>query len=200
MAKRRSQDGKPVPTTRKRKSTATLNKIAERALNATPDQVRTYIPVELDWSIAEAMMAGGHSFQAIAEIIPGTSATTVSAAMRDAVRCAWISHAVHQMAIQRIGLIDAAMLQRAVAGDTKAAQLMYKRLDLMTDKKMVAHVHGHVSDFDPTRLSDEDLDRVLEAEFKEIPKDGKPTNTGGGASKDQKPPREDRAYPQERYE
>ena len=199
MVKRRP-DAKQPPRGRPKKSTRTLTKIAERALSATPDQMRTYIPVELDFAIAEAMLAGGHTFQAIAEIIPGTSATTVSAAMRDAVRCAWISHAVHQLAQQRIGLVDAAMMQRAIAGDTKAAQLVYKRMDMLTDRKTVAHIHGHVSDFDPTKLSDEDLDRVLDAEFKEIPKDGKPTNTGGGASKDQKPPREDRAYPQERYE
>ena len=195
---RKRPDAKKTPKIpAKRKGT--LTKIATRALSATPEQIRMYIPQELDYSIAESMLAGAHTFQTIADAIPGTPIKRVSDAMRDSVRCAWISHAVHQMALQRVGMIDAAMMSRAVAGDVKAANLMYKRLDMMTTKSATIHVHGHVNDFQPDKLSDADLDRVITAKYKEL-EGGEPTNSDGGDEKDKDPPRADPGYFEKRYD
>lgn len=119
------------------------------------------------------MLAGALSFQDIAAEV-GVSAHTIGAAMRNPVRCGWINMQIHQMVAHRLGAVDAAMINRAISGDVRAADLVYKRFGQIV-KRM--EITTHRSDFDPTKLTDEQLERivkrrtgaVVDAEFEEKP-------------------------------
>ena len=110
----------------KRRLTPIISRIAERGLAVSEDQIRAYAPSELEVRIAEAMLAGAATFKEIADDCKSHEAT-VSARMRDSVACAWVARHIHQQISHRLGLIDAAMMRRALAGDTRAAELLYKR-------------------------------------------------------------------------
>jgi hypothetical protein len=137
-----------------------LSKIAERALTATPEQIRAYIPTEMTMQIAEAMLGGEITYGDIARSV-GVCSDTIGKAMKDPVACAWISEKVHQAISTRLGLIDAALMNRAVAGDVRAAELIFKRYDKLVSRSMNLNLSGAVN-FD--KMSDDDLARILDAE------------------------------------
>lgn len=145
----------------KRRISPALSRIAERSLIATPEEVRTYQPTELDLKIAEAMLSGLVLFQEIAAEV-GVSPPTVSTRLKDPVACAWISRAVHQSIQHRLGLVDAAMMQRAVTGNVQAARLLYDRFHQMVHRSE-AVVHN-VNHFDPSQLSDKELQQLVDAQ------------------------------------
>lgn len=156
--------------------------MAQRSLDVAPDDLRAFQPCELDLEIAEAMLAGCILQQDIADHCR-VHPSTVSKRLRDPVLCAWLSETVHRQIQHRLGLVDAAIFNRACGGDVRAADLLYKRFDQMTHRSV--HVHLNTSiDFDPTTLSDDELDAHLRAygsakdvEFREVPPNGGSTKS-----------------------
>ncbi len=145
---------------RGRRVSQALTKIAQRSLDVNEDDVRTYIPTELDLQIAESMVAGALSFKEVAEAIK-VDATTVSRAMKDPLRCAWLSHQLHRIVAKRIGLVDAALMRQALSGDVRAIKLYYDRFAEIIHRSII--LTGKL-DFDPSKLSDADLDAVIHSE------------------------------------
>ncbi len=137
-----------------------MKRIAERALKVTEPDIRAYQPSEMDVKIAEVLLSGtlpSLSFAAIADELNCT-APVISARLKNGVTCAWIYKMVHEQITHRLGMIDAAMFARAAAGDVRAATLLFTRYGKLVDRRHV-HVTGS---FDPTQLSDKDLDRLIE--------------------------------------
>lgn len=141
-----------------------LSRLAERAVSATPDQLRTYAPREIDLRIAEVLLSGqlpAVSFKAIAEELE-VSPAFVSKTLKDPVACGWIFQSVHREIRHRLGMVDAAVFMRAAAGDVRAAALLYKRYGEMVDRSL--HLHANVGEFDPSALTDSDLDALIRAQ------------------------------------
>jgi len=159
----------------KRALSPALTRIAQRALTCTAEDIRVYAPSELDLQIAEAMLGGAFTFKDVASTI-GVAPATVSNALKDPVTCGFISKQVHEMIHLRLGTIDAAMFNRACGGDVRAAQLVFKRYGEMIDLRET-HVITSNTGFDPSKMSDEDLNAILaskghvvEASFEKVEK------------------------------
>jgi hypothetical protein len=146
----------PKELEKKRLSTA-LMKVAERSLAVTRRDVDAYVPREVDLRIAEAMLSGHITFKAIADSME-VSSQYISQHMRDPLVCAWISSQIHQHVNHRLGLIDAAMLNRALAGDVNAAKLCYQRFGQMVNRSQHVHVTGSM---DFSKMSDDDLTALV---------------------------------------
>lgn len=144
-----------------------LTRIGQRALVCSPEDIRAYAPTPLDLKIAESMLGGCLLFKDIGEAI-GINPDTVGRALKNPVRCGWISQAVHGMIRHRLGMVDAALMQRALSGDVRAIELAYKRFDQLT--KRSAHLNINL-DFDPSKLPEEELDLIIAARNLPPPKD-----------------------------
>lgn len=134
-----------------------LSRIAQRGMTVSEDEIRLYQPGEMDLLICEAMLSGALTFQEIAESI-GRSPPTVSNHLKDPVLCAWISRAVHQQIHTRLGMLDAAMFRRALAGDVRAYEALMKRYGKSANLNITAHVGGG-ENYD--LMSDKALDALL---------------------------------------
>lgn len=136
---------------------AAMQRIAKRSLLADPHQVRAYVPDELALGIAESLLSGKLFFKDIAEDLR-VSPTTISSRMKDPVACAWISEQITAMARHRIGLVDAALINRCLSGDVAAMKLFYQRFDkIVRRSEIVTRDMG----FDPSKLSDEQLHKLV---------------------------------------
>lgn len=130
--------------------------LAERAFYVDPAQLDRYEPLETDLRICEAMLGGAINVDAIARTAH-LRADDVRERLNDALVCAWISRHVHSQIQYRLGLVDAAMLHRALGGDVKAAALLYQRYGHLAQKSM--HINANL---DLTRLDDADLNALLD--------------------------------------
>jgi DNA-binding transcriptional ArsR family regulator len=137
-----------------------MKRLAERSLEVAPEDIRDYCPREIDYEIAEVMASGVcGSFTEIAEALK-KSPSTVAAALRDPLSCAWISDQVHRSVYYRKGLVDASLVRRALQGDVRAIELYYK----MYGKLITKSVTAHISFGDVTKFTDEQIDKLVEAE------------------------------------
>ncbi|MCI0354835.1 MAG: hypothetical protein L0099_07340 [Acidobacteria bacterium] len=155
-SKKRAKLPAPRPASRQRRLAPVLARIAERSTQADPAEVRAYQPRELDVAVAEAMLAGAITQQELAAMV-GCSPATVSHALRDPVVCGWVSMQVHKAIGMRLGLVDAAMLRRALGGDTRAADILYKRYGQMVERSLHAHV---TVPYDLTKMNDAELETL----------------------------------------
>lgn len=140
----------------KKRLSAALMKISERSLSVDPRDVDSYVPREADIQIAEAMLAGAITFSQIAERLQVTS-SWVGQHMKDPLVCAWVSRTIHRNIQHRLGQVDAAMLQRAMAGDVRAADLLYKRYGQMTKRSFNVSAQ-----LDLSKLPDQDLEALIQ--------------------------------------
>jgi len=145
-----------MPKSKTSRISPALSRIAERGMTVTEEEIRTYTPGETDLAVAEAMLGGALTFQEIAESI-GRSPALVSDKLKCPVLCAWVSRAVHQQISHRLGMIDAAMYRRALGGDVRAADLLYKRYGAAADIKVNVNVGAENFDL----MSDTALDALL---------------------------------------
>lgn len=145
---------------RKPRISPALSRLAKRALHVDDDEIRCYVPTELDLQMAEAMLTGATTFTAVAEQM-GCDPSTVSRAMKDPVRCGWISMQLQRIVSKRIGLVDAALLSRALGGDVRAIKLFYERHGELVHR---SHITTTRLDFDPAQLTDDDLDVIIASE------------------------------------
>lgn len=163
----RNEDPTPPQRRRKkpskRKISAALTKVADRTLSVDPRDIEAYVPTELDVRIAEAMLAGNITFKDIAEQVQ-VAAPTISKRMKDPLICAWVSRQVQRNIAHRLGMIDTAMFNRAVGGDVRAADLLYKRFDQVTKRSLHLHVRAGM-DFE--KLSDDDLEALVKSTQKQ---------------------------------
>ncbi len=147
-----------------RKLSSALNRIQQRSLEVTADDLHLYEPRDIDCEMVQAMLGGAINFKEIAEII-NRAETTVSNALRDAVACAWIAKKVNALVHTRIGLVDAAILRKALSGDVRAAECIYKRFGAMVNKSIV--LTGDLGDL--SRFTDADLEAITASELKRHP-------------------------------
>ncbi len=148
----------------KRIASPGLHLIAERALNVTHEDIREYLPREIDLQVVQAMLGGAINYSEIGEMVH-RSPQTVSKALRDPIACAWISNKVHQLVHTRIGLVDAAMLRAALSGNVRAAEVIYKRFGKLVSHSIV--VHGTLGDL--SKYTDADLEAQISSELKRHP-------------------------------
>ena len=146
---------------RTKKLSPALQKLALRSLDVEEDEIRTYSPTELDLQIAEAMIGGVMTFKDIAAQVD-VDASTISRVMKDPVRCAWMSQQLHRVVSKRIGLVDVALMTQALGGNISAIKLYYERFGELIHRSQV--LIGRM-DFDPSQLSDKDLETVLRGEM-----------------------------------
>lgn len=148
---------------------ASLKRVAERALYATEFEITSYMPRDSDICIAEAMLAGACTQKEIAES-SGIEEHLVGDILKDPVVCAWISRRVHENIAHRLGLIDAAMMRRALAGDVAAARLLLDRYGHLTSKSMHLNISASA---DLEKMTDADLDAMLKTQLKTAKKAAK---------------------------
>jgi hypothetical protein len=143
------------------------------------EDIRTFVPGDADLLIAEAMLGGALTFQEIAESIERSPAF-VSEKLKDPVLCAWVSRGVHAQIATRLGMIDAAMYRRALGGDVRAADLLYKRYGAAADIKLNVNVGQENFDL----MSDDALNALLNRRLQErtIDVTPPPRDVGNGAS------------------
>lgn len=141
-----------------------LAQIAKRGLEVDPREVERYVPRELDIQIAEAFLAGYVTYRGISQMV-GCSEGHVKTVLKSPVMCAWISQTVHRNIQHRLGLVDAAMLQRAMCGDVRAADMLYKRYGKMANVNLNLNATVGVSDF--SKMTDDDLNAMVDAAKKE---------------------------------
>lgn len=168
--------GKTSTTARKQQLSPSLARISQRSLLASEEQIRSFIPREIDLAIAEAYLSGCITFKEVAESI-GVCASTVSDVLKDPVVCAWVSRHIHASAANRLGMVDAAMLKRALSGDVRAADLFYRRYGEMVHRSFAVNVSAA---YDVTKLSDKDLDAILAAQAHESRPKNPPANGARG--------------------
>ena len=137
-----------------------LKKMAARSLDVDDDDIRGYMPTELDLQIAEAMVQGQNSFKDIAEHI-GCDPANISRVMKDPTRCAWLAKQLHRIVSKRMGLVDLALMQQALGGNIAAIKLYYERFGELIHRSQVTVAR---IDFDPSKLTDADLDTILRSE------------------------------------
>ncbi|MEE8386740.1 MAG: phBC6A51 family helix-turn-helix protein [Dehalococcoidia bacterium] len=152
---------------KKRKMSSALTKLAQRSLDVDDDEIRTYEPTEMDLQMAEAMIGGCRTFTEIAEQI-GMDPSGVSRAMKDPVRCGWLSSQLQRIVAKRIGLVDSALMGKALSGDVRAIKLYYERFGELVHR---SHITTSRLDFDVTKLSDGDLDTIIAGEAAKVATD-----------------------------
>lgn len=143
---------------RKKIVPASLKKMYERALTCTDEEVYRYQPTELVVKICEAYLQGHISHKEIAEFVKVAPAT-ISDALREPVVSAWVAKSMNSIVRQRLGLIDAAMLSRALSGDVSAAKLLYERHGKIVKRSM----HVSVDGTDYSQFTTEDLQKIIAA-------------------------------------
>lgn len=152
-----SSDPKQAKPPKRKRISQNLAKTFERALQISPEAVKEYQPTEADLGILESMLSGAVNQVEIVNFT-GLSPEVVKGVLRDNFACAWLSFNLHTLIRTRLGLVDAAVMNRALHGDISAAKLLYQRYNEMIER----HVHlTQRMDFDPTHLSDEELQQLL---------------------------------------
>jgi hypothetical protein len=154
-----------TPTTPARRPLSpALKRVAERALQVSDEELSAYLPREIDVRIAEAFLSGATNFQGVAEQLELTP-PTISKVLRDPLPCAWIAQKIRSLVVSRLGLVDAAMLGRALGGNTNAARLLYDRFDGMG--KQTAVDIGEIN-INYGQYTDQDLDAMIKSRKNQI--------------------------------
>lgn len=151
--------GRPLAPVRAKAVTA-LTKAWKDALSVTPHDVAGFIPTERELSVAEALLDGQLTPSAIQAATDLTLAE-VKSVFGDPVAMAWISRQIDQLCQHRLGLVDAAMFARAVAGDVTAAKLVYERVGKIRKLGAVnVFSHGNTQ-INLSGLSNDDLKKLI---------------------------------------
>jgi hypothetical protein len=124
--------------------------------------------------VTEGLLAGMSTPQDLATFA-GVSKTAITDLLRDSVAMAWVSKQVYGLMEHRLGLVDAALFNLAVAGNLTAIRTVYDRLGKLQHTQEVNHHHNYSGGIDLTALTLEDLrklvtdkNRTVDAEFKVI--------------------------------
>lgn len=148
-----------------RRNPGMMGRLASAALKVTPEDVRSYAPDALDIAVAQALLEGAVSVPEISET-SNRASDTIRKRLKDPVAFAWIAGEVSRVIYTRVGLVDAALLRKAVSGDTRAMDLFYRRFGKLVDLQIVAH--GKLGDL--STYSDADLNNLVAAAMKQTPR------------------------------
>jgi hypothetical protein len=141
----------------------TIRDITERTLFVTPDDIRVYRPNEDVQALAGAMVSGAIMYQEMADRL-GWPLTKVRKAFEDPVAIAWACQESHKAISTRLGQVDAAVFRRALAGDVRAAKLLYERYGEMVQRVETISSKGP----DYSKFSTEDLLSILVHERRQV--------------------------------
>lgn len=165
------------------KKPTAVQKVKQRALAISPEQVLTFPADERDEILAQGMLNAYGSFQALAEFteIPKE---TIRERLLDPVRCAWISQRVDQLIATRTGQVLGAVFTRAIStGDVQAAKMILQQYNKWRGDETQKSVHLNIdAKLDLSHLSDEELQiyvaeqlkknkKIVDATFEEKPPD-----------------------------
>lgn len=135
----------------------TLRRAYLRIQEVSDAEIERYLPLKIDIRVAESILDGCNSPPAIARRI-GADEKTVRRVINNPVRMAWISRQLTHHYAARVGLVDQAMFEGAVAGKTDAARLFYARQGLLAGAPASQHAHVHL---EFNQLSDGELRKVI---------------------------------------
>lgn len=140
------------------------------AFNVDPMEVARFQPTPEVVKVGEAVAAGLVQARTIS-VAAGINQEAVIAILNDPVAMVWISQRIEALFRYRAGLVDAALFQRAIAGETAAIKLFFERHKIMSDQKTVQHVYSGGVDVrglptDDLRKLVADKARMLPAEFR----------------------------------
>lgn len=153
---------------KRRRLSPILARVAQRAMVATKSDIETYQATEDDVRIAEAMVAGHVTVKDITQFIhdadPGyvIANTTVGKILRDPITCAWINQQVHKAIGQRLGQVDASMMNQAVGGNVPAARLLYDRYGEIMQRTLNMNVNASVDDLQG--MTTEQIEELVRAD------------------------------------
>jgi hypothetical protein len=168
----------------KKRQTA-IQKVKERSLVPTPDQVLSYPADEVDKLLAEACLSGFGTFKAMAEFAD-LDPNMVRERLLDPVRCAWISKYIDELVPTRLGTVLGAVFGRAVStGDPSSAKMLLQQYKKWTGEETKKSVNlnvgvdlGHLTNEQLKLFITEELkanqDIVIDADFKEKTEEPKP--------------------------
>lgn len=137
-----------------------LQKVQQRGLRVTPDEIATYAPDHRDLLICECLLRGETKLDELAEATELTP-SAVRQRLLDEVRCAWISARVSEAVHTRLGNVLGAVYARVMrSGDPQAAKLLLQQFGSLLEKpKQVQHNHLHL---DMSGMTEEQLRRYIE--------------------------------------
>lgn len=143
-----------------------VNKVQERALAATPEEVACFPWTHEDVLIAEAMLAGIKSVQDIAAEV-GLQPSTLRHRLLDPVRCAWISGQIERSVESRLGQVLGAVYARAVAtGDPRSAEMLLRHFGkLKPDRRESLNV---TVGLDLSSLSPDELQKLVDQKMRKL--------------------------------
>lgn len=101
------------------------------------------------------MLTGSVLFADIAEHV-GCHPSTVSAALRDPVACAFVHRHIEKLVQRRLGAVVAALFNRAVGGNVSAAKLVLERFGALVQRSVSVNVSADLAD-----LTDDELDTMI---------------------------------------
>jgi hypothetical protein len=123
-----------------------------------------FLPTEAHLRVSEAYIWGANSFKDVAEQT-GIGAPTVGKICQDPVFCAWMWKNVSRALNQRLGQVLSVVFQRAIGGDMAAAKLILQHWGKKISRQVTLSA---TLPFDPTKLSDEELTKVIETQTEKI--------------------------------
>lgn len=163
-----------------RPPTKYLRKILENALTVTPEEVDTFVWDNVDVTIAESILGGARTREKIADDI-GISPQALRYRLKSPARCAWISQQLCRVVPQRLGQIYAAMYDKAIHGDVRAANLILERFDPMfrpaTGTQNLTQIN--VGRVDIRKLSEGELGARIQEKFAALRSRGVTLPLGG---------------------
>lgn len=154
-----------IPSTRRRVSPVVLRGW-EAALEVSDQDLARFIPTKAAIDIGEALLAGQLTVEEIARC-SGHTPLAVRQVLTNPTAMAWISRQIHNLFKHRAGVVDAALYQRAVAGDVNAIKLFYYRMGQLTNEQTVHHTYSGGVRLD--HLGDEDLRRLIKDKNATLP-------------------------------
>ncbi len=132
------------------------------ALEVSERDIDTFIPTSMDMGVAEALLAGCFTSVDIAAFLQ-TTPSRVWGTLKNPVAAAWVSRQLQSHVKHRLGMVLSSMFARAVGGDVGAAKLLLDRFGQIQSLSHVIHHKG----LDVTKLSDADLDMVINGKLHE---------------------------------
>ena len=147
--------------------TSSLVEAWRRAAYVTPQEIAAYVPTELDFHLGEALVGGHLTLTELANAC-GVPPTTIREALASPVRMAYLSGVVQAHFQHRLAMVDAALFQRAMAGDIRAIQLFLERHGKLS--KHIQVNHHYSGGVDLKTVSDEELRKLISDVDSRLPK------------------------------
>jgi hypothetical protein len=151
-----------LPNSTARPLSPAIARAWSRAADVDEYEVLRHTPSSYDLAIAEGLVAGHISVQAISDH-SGKDYDGIRRTLQDPVSAAWISKQVSRQVQHRLGLVDAALFRAAVSGHIAAIKLFYERFDKLAPTRTEQH-----NTYNFGSLATPDLQRLVAARLRSV--------------------------------